>query len=221
MPVSAIIPAYNEERTISQLVEVFKNSGLFFEIIVVNDGSKDKTGLLAQKAEATVINLPKNLGKGEALTLGVRASTGPIILFFDADLSGINRTHLLSLIELVEKNEAEMVIGVQSKWKEMYDWNEAIPVLSGQRAMKREIFEQVPDLLRKGYQIEEALNYYCKMNGQKVKIVVLEGLEHLQKIPKSNLVKGVFGYIKMSWQIAKIYVIVRIIRFFKFTLELK
>lgn len=221
MSVSAIIPAYNEEKTISQLLAVFKDSKLFSEIIVVNDGSKDHTGFLAQKAGATVINLPKNLGKGGALSVGVRASQWPIILFFDGDLSGVIREHLLSLIEPIEKNEADMVVGVQAKRKEMYDLHEAVPVLSGQRAMKREIFEQVPDLLRKGYQIEEALNYYCKMNDQKVKIVVLNGLEHLQKIPKSNLIKGVFGYIKMGWQIAKVYVVVRIIRFFKFASGLK
>jgi len=214
MKISAIIPAFNEEKTIAGLVSVLKQSALFDEVIVVSDGSIDHTVSLARRAGAKVVVLPENLGKGEALSVGVTATQSPLLLFIDADLSGVNKNHLLQLLTPLLNNEADMVIGIQPKWEEMYDLNHDIPVLSGQRALRREIFEQVPEKLRKGYQIEEAMNYYCKMNNQTVKLVTLEGVVHLQKLNKMKFWPGISGYLKMSWQVAKIYVLVRAKRVF-------
>lgn len=218
--VAAIIPAYNEEKTIFPLVRVFKNSKLFSEVIVVSDGSRDHTVLLARQAGAKVIVLPENIGKGGALSVGVTATQAPILLFFDADLSRVTKEHLLQLINPILESQTEMVVGIQPKYEEMYEMNHDLPVLSGQRALRREVFEQVPEKLRKGYQIEEAMNYYCKMNGQKVKLVNLEGIVHLQKIEKMNFFAGLGCYIKMIWQIGKIYVVVRLIRFGRFIISL-
>lgn len=216
MNVAAILPAHNEEKTIFPLVRVFKNSNLFSEVIVVSDGSRDHTVLLARQAGAKVIVLPENIGKGGALSVGVTATTAPVLVFFDADLSRVTKEHLLQLINPILENQVEMIVGIQPKYEEMYEMNHDLPVLSGQRALRREVFEQVPEKLRKGYQIEEAMNYYCKMNGQKVKLVNLESIIHLQKIEKMNFFVGLGCYIKMIWQIAKIYVVVRLIRFGRF-----
>lgn len=214
--VAAIIPAHNEEKTIANLVYILKRSELFSEVIVVSDGSTDRTVYLARRAGAKVIVLPENIGKGGALSVGVTATETSLLLFMDADLSGIKREHLRQLINPLLKNGADMVVGIQPKWEEMYNLNHNIPVLSGQRALKREIFEQVPEKLRKGYQIEEALNYYCKMNNQRIKLIPLEGISHLQKLGKRNFFVGIGGYMKMGWQIAKIFIIVRIIRLIRF-----
>ncbi|MEK9158715.1 MAG: glycosyltransferase family 2 protein [Patescibacteria group bacterium] len=211
MSVAAIIPAHNEEKTIGNLVNALKNSGLFSQIVVVSDGSTDRTAHLAENAGAKVIILPENLGKGGAMTVGMAATTEPIVLFFDADISGAQSKHFSALIDPIKNNEADMVIGIRPELAELYKFNGDIPFLSGQRAMRREVFEQVPEKLRKGYQIEEALNYYCKTNNQRTKLVVLDGLTHLQKIPKTNLAKGIFGYVKMALAVIKIYIIVRII----------
>ena len=216
MPISVIIPAYNEERTIAKLVSTLKTSGLFSEVFVVNDGSTDQTSFLAQRAGATVISLPKNMGKGEALTVGVRASKESIILFLDADISGLTLEHLQNLINPILNNEAEMVVGLNPYWRWVNELSDSLPLLSGQRAMKREVFEQVPEDLRKGYQIEEALNYYCQINDQRVKTINLDGIEHLPKISKRNIFSSLPGYLKMNLQIARIFVVVRAVRFFKF-----
>lgn len=215
MPVSAIIPAHNEQKTIYNLVRSLKRSGLFSEIIVVNDGSRDRTGYLAKSAGAQVINLPKNLGKGEALSAGVKEAREKVLLFFDADLSNVTNRHLHDLIEPVLQDQADMVIGLQPKYKDIYALNEKIPKISGQRALKREIFESVaPDLLT-GYQVEEALNDYCETNNLRVRTIVLEGLEHLQKMFKSNFFVGLCGYVKMDWQLVKIFIWVRLLRLFR------
>lgn len=66
----AIIPAYNEEKNIYKVVRTIKDSNLGFDVVVVNDGSKDNTELEAKRAGAKVLNLSSNLGIGGAVQTG-------------------------------------------------------------------------------------------------------------------------------------------------------
>ena len=89
--VSVVIPAYNEERFIGQLLEQIQQVDLSpvncrLELIVVDDGSKDKTGdIVAGVPGVTLIRKP-NGGKGSAVRAGIGASTGDYVLIQDADL---------------------------------------------------------------------------------------------------------------------------------------
>ncbi|MCM8777008.1 MAG: glycosyltransferase family 2 protein [Candidatus Omnitrophica bacterium] len=96
MDVSIIIPAYNEERrlgtTLEKVYNYFKNTGLLFEIIVVDDGSSDGTVNLVKNfsidhPEVKLRCHLKNKGKGAAVKTGVLSAEGDIILFTDADIS--------------------------------------------------------------------------------------------------------------------------------------
>ncbi|MWR20591.1 glycosyltransferase, partial [Helicobacter pylori] len=70
--VIAIIPAHNEARFIAGVV--LETRRYVSEVIVVDDGSTDRTAQLAQAAGATVIRQPRNMGKAEALNAGFRAA---------------------------------------------------------------------------------------------------------------------------------------------------
>lgn len=97
--ITAIIPAHNEEQTVSDVVGVLKQSKDINEIIVVSDGSTDKTAEVSKNAGATVYSLPNQGGKGEALMHALKKTDADIIVFFDADLIGLNNRSVSKLID--------------------------------------------------------------------------------------------------------------------------
>ncbi len=82
--ISIVMPAYNEEDVIGQVLEAL-HAGNYHEIIVVDDSSKDNTIAVAQAHGAKVVRHPYNLGNGAAIKSGVRAATGDIIVLMDSD----------------------------------------------------------------------------------------------------------------------------------------
>ncbi len=90
---SVVIPAFNEgrrlEATLRSIHQYFEGRGRSFEVLVVDDGSADRTAEVAEGFEGQVylLRLAKNRGKGAALRHGVVASSGRVVLLTDADLS--------------------------------------------------------------------------------------------------------------------------------------
>jgi dolichyl-phosphate beta-glucosyltransferase len=112
LALSVVIPAYNEENRIAAtLVSIeayLKARGEPFEILVVDDGSTDRTAEIAELQEVRVLRLPLNRGKGAALQAGVLASSGTWVLLTDADLS----TPIEDLPRLeAHRDAADLIVG--------------------------------------------------------------------------------------------------------------
>jgi len=88
MNFSLILPIYNEEKNIDSVVSLLLQNFPEMEIILVNDGSTDKTAQILEKYASTtkIISYSQNMGKGYAIKQGVQAATKSYILFCDADI---------------------------------------------------------------------------------------------------------------------------------------
>ncbi len=109
--VSIIIPALNEEQSIEEVVRGLVTRFPESEIIVVNDGSTDKTEILARQAGALVINHDSPRGYGAALRSGILASTRDFVLFCDAD--GQHRSEDVARV-MAECSHCTMVVGART-----------------------------------------------------------------------------------------------------------
>ncbi len=118
--VSIVIPAYNEEkriqRTLKAIDKFFLKKNIPYEIIVVNDGSKDKTSLVVKNFSSAAVKLleyPANQGKGYAIKQGVKEANGEYILFTDAD----NSTPIEEFDKLFHKmNETHTDLAIGSRY---------------------------------------------------------------------------------------------------------
>jgi glycosyltransferase involved in cell wall biosynthesis len=114
MLLSIIIPVYNEELTVGNIIDRTQAAalkiGLPFEIIVVDDCSFDKSLQVARQRKARVCSLKEHLGKGYALRAGFQKAKGDIIVTIDSDASHLPE-ELREVLDPVLKNEADLVIG--------------------------------------------------------------------------------------------------------------
>lgn len=207
--VAAIIPAYNEETTIGDVVKVLWSSPLVYQVIVVSDGSADKTAEVARAAGAEVYDLRHNVGKGSAMLHGVTHTDAPIILFADADLRGFTKKHVEQLLRPVLSGARTMNVGTRDRGKLFFSVAKYLPLISGERAMKRKVFEAVPPQFLKGFMVESSLNYYCRSHKLPYGSVPLVGLQVRRKYEKVGWLLGGVQYLKMLVQMLKAMVLVR------------
>ena len=111
---SVVIPAYNEEETLEELVHRVRHSGLPCEIIVVNDGSTDGTDAVLERLQResplTVCTHSSNQGKGAALRTGFSHVHGDVVILQDADLE-YHPQEYPQLIQPILENRADVVYG--------------------------------------------------------------------------------------------------------------
>jgi len=117
MSLSIVIPAYNEEGAIApvltKLVSQMEESGLVYEIVVVDDGSTDETAVIAQQQDGiTLIRHRKNKGYGASLKTGIRQAQYDLICITDADGTYPNG-RIPDLYQHLQEEKLDMVVGAR------------------------------------------------------------------------------------------------------------
>jgi polyisoprenyl-phosphate glycosyltransferase len=120
---SVVAPAFNEEAVLPEFlmrtVAACETSGMPFEIVLVDDGSRDRTWALIQAASGRDkrirgVRLLRNFGHQTALTAGLRYARGSLVLAIDADLQDPPEL-LLDMIRVIERENADVVYGQRSR----------------------------------------------------------------------------------------------------------
>ena len=111
--ICAIIPAFNEEKTVGDVISAIQQQAPHVDIVVMNDGSRDTTSKVAGAHGATVLDLPINLGIGGAVQTGLKHAERQgydVAVEIDAD-GQHGPQHLLQLVQALAEHEADLVIG--------------------------------------------------------------------------------------------------------------
>ena len=194
------------------MIAALRAHPLIAEVIVVDDGSTDGTADCASDAGARVISLPSNGGKAAAMEKGVAVARHDIIFFSDADLTGLTAEKVDLIVAPVVAGDYDMFVGIRGR--KTYWTNRLLhftPILGGERALRRALWDQVPAAHKKNFQIEIALNYYAKLNGHHMGFTVVHGVGQVIKERKRGVLRGLWARTLMIRDIvvvsAKLYIV--------------
>lgn len=190
---AAIIPAWNEATTIGAVVFAALDAGSVDVVVVVDNASTDATAAVAAAHGARVVREPTP-GKGQAMRAGVAAvPDADVIVFLDADLVGLRPDHIDGLVAAVRSGSADMACGLFDRGPVANPiFLASLPVLTGQRALRRALFDQLDDADVAGYRVEAALNSLVAQQGLVRRDEVLDGLWHRTK--EEKLANPVVGF---------------------------
>jgi len=208
--IAAIVPAYNEEATLYEVLSVLKATPSIDEILVVSDGSTDGTVEIARSLGLRTIHLRKNQGKGRAMAVGVAHTDAGILLFVDGDILNLTVDLLNRLIEPVLSGRSDMNVGIRHRGQAINAIQDRTgPLLSGIRCLRRAVFEAVPESHREGFAIETGLNWACRQLGCHSMTTVMYNLKHLVKEKKRGLVQGFRARYRMFAAVFAAYLVLQ------------
>ena len=195
---SVIMPAYNEESGILETIQATiktlqEGPNLDYEIIIVNDGSDDRTYQVLKKTakesdKVRIVNLDSHQGKGLALKQGFEFASGDLVGFLDADLD-LHPSQLGSFLKVMERTGSDVVIGSKRHPESRSNYPKRRRILSfsyhlmvyilfrlpisdtqvGLKLFKYEVLEKVfPKLLVKAYAFDLELLANARRLGYKI-----------------------------------------------------
>ena len=201
MKITAVVPVYNEERTVKGVLDALLSSKRIDNIIVVDDGSTDNTYKIIRKFKVKVIRLKKQHGKGNAIKIGTKNIKSDIILFFDADLLNLKKRHIDKLLAPVANGESVMAIGLMDKDNLIANMiMPYFPLTGGQRAILTKVFTEIKKIpLIGGWGLESVMNDYCKKKNLKFSIIKLDGVDHVGVQAKKY---GLMAFLRQIYDVA-------------------
>ncbi len=211
--VSVIIPAYNEEKAISKVISSLKKLPDNYEIIVVDDGSTDKTFEICKTMNCRVIKHLHNKGYGAALKTGVKHSASDLIAITDADGTYPNE-RIPEFVRILREGDLDMVVGSRvgdhvkipairkpAKWMinklANYLSGEIIPDLnSGFRVMKKDLIETFNRILPDGFSFTTTITLAMLTNRYNVKYI---SINYFKREGKSKIrpIKDTLNFIHL------------------------
>ncbi|MGM0440395.1 MAG: glycosyltransferase family 2 protein [Chlamydiota bacterium] len=165
--VAAVVTAYNEEKHVADVLKVLVAAECLDEVIFVDDGSTDKTPQIAEEFSGVrCLKNSCNKGKGKSMEAGVQATSADIIFFCDADIKGLTADIVSEIVSPVRDGDYDLFIGVRDNVSQKAV--KFVALLSGERALRRELWEELDGDYKEHYRVETGLNTLAKTQGYRV-----------------------------------------------------
>lgn len=197
--ISCVIPAYNEEKGIARVLSVVTEHPLISEVIVVDDGSTDRTkDIVSGFPTARLVVNEQNCGKTPTICRGILESRNPYVLLLDADLTGLTADNITDLVGPVLRKDVLVALSLRN----YYIWRIfGMDPLTGERVMPRSMLVNLVPELRAipGYALEVFINRYIIESGASFAIVPWLNTYAPIKAFKHGLITGMRGEVHM-WQ---------------------
>lgn len=218
--ISIIVPAYNEEKAIEEVLKKLTAAKISGEIIVVDDGSTDNTLNIARSFPVRIIHQEINRGNGSAIKTGIRAAKYDAIAIFDADDTFFIED-FLRMIPYI--NEYDMVVGARiskdafippmrrpAKWfiKKLASFlaDYKIPdINSGLRIVKKEHLERFFSLFPNGFSFHTTITLALLCNDYNVKFLPVSCKKSTGK-SKIKPIQDTYNFIQL---------IIRVVMYFR------
>lgn len=196
--ISCIIPAYNEEKGIRTVLQAAYHHPLLAEIIVVDDGSKDRTSEIVKEFPDIRLIQQTNRGKSVAVAVAIAAAKGSFICSLDADLIGITPESITKLIEPVLSGKADVAISLRQNCPWFYRPIN-LDFLSGERVYPKQLLGDHIGKLRSlpNFGIEVFMNGLIIDQKLPIAIVFLPRVISPLKYHKEGLLTGFLGDLGM------------------------
>jgi hypothetical protein len=202
---SCIIPAFNESSRIRGVLQEVTAHPLINEVIVVDDGSADDTSHVASQFDfVQVIRNSANQGKSSAVSRGIRASSGSVLLLLDADLIGLSAENISNLIEPVIEGLADVSISLRGNALPPWRWL-GLDYVSGERVFPRDLIAdslaEIENLA--GFGLEVYLNQLLTQRRCRLRVVPWNDVQSPYKSIKYGFWAGAAAEIRMLGNIAQ------------------
>lgn len=203
--ISVVIAAWNEEPRIAEVLKVVEKHPMIDEVIVVNDGSTDKTSEVVKKFNVKLIENKKNLGKTLSVKKGIKAAKNDLIMLLDADLKGLTEKSLVKLAQPVLDGKVDFTLSLRGNsfgYMKLFkmDW------VSGERVIPKKLLMD-PAIWSKPnicFGLETLMNKSLLKHKRTFCSVYLPNIIITNKAQKVGLIKGLIAEFKMVGQITRV-----------------
>lgn len=206
--ISIVIAAYNEEKRIANVLKIVEHHPLIDEVIVVNDGSSDKTSEVVKKFNVKLIENQKNMGKTLSIKVGIEAAKNDLIMLIDADLIGLDQESIEKLVKPVLDGQVDWTLSMR---KNSFGFMKILKLtkvdwLSGERVIPKKLLSDPliwsrPNI---GYGLETLMNKSLLLNHRTFRSVYLPNVDNPKKSEKSSYFTGLAKQFNMVVQISKV-----------------
>ncbi|PIN95119.1 glycosyl transferase [Candidatus Pacearchaeota archaeon CG10_big_fil_rev_8_21_14_0_10_30_48] len=202
--VSCIIPAYNEEKTIGNVLKVMEHHPLVYETIVIDDGSSDNTKKIVKKYKNVKLLVnKKNIGKTHSLLRGINYAKKDIVMLIDSDLIGLSKKDITNLISPIIKNYADVSISIRENSYKIFKLM-GLDFVSGERAFSKKILGDINQFKKlPNFGFESYLNKEIIKKNLRIKIVPFPNVSHIRKTKKRGFITGTIHDYSMTFDIIK------------------